>query len=35
MKKQNILFLAGLLCLASCSQKEKNAEPDTYKSLRN
>ncbi len=35
MKKQNILFLAGLLCLASCSQKEKKAEPDTYKSLRN
>lgn len=33
MKQQNILFLAGLLCLASCSPKKK-AATETYRSLR-
>ncbi len=35
MKKQYILFLVGLACLSSCSQKEKKAERGTYTSLRN
>lgn len=35
MKKRNILFLTGLLCLVSCSSKEEKAEQDTYQSLRN
>ena len=33
--KQNIILLAGLLCLASCTSKDDKAQQDTYKALRN
>lgn len=33
--RQNIILLAGLLCLASCNTKDDKAQQDTYKSLSN
>ena len=33
--RQNIILLAGLLCLASCTSKDDKAQQDTYKALRN
>lgn len=35
MMRQNIILLAGLLCLASCNTKDDKAQQDTYKSLSN
>lgn len=34
MMRQNILFLAGLLCLASCTSNDGKEQQDKYKSLR-
>lgn len=34
MMKQNILMLAGLVCLAACSPSKKKTTEDTYRSLR-